>query len=289
MFLNKHNDSIISFSIDNDVFTFADARLSRHATRWPPLAPSTPRLWSSRRRATPSPTLRRRSWRIPFALGFPRRSGTHLNVTSPHSFVLRGHSRRLKMNGILSVSFSLSYLYGQEFCKMSVLLSPKQKKSTTTLLLKKQFKKKRSRRDKHFYSFCLVRLWSSVTGPPLQWWLCQGAKVLIHILKGGHAMHENVRRRRRQQRLSQNRRKLRQPLLSVISVVVSSWGQPFNLIFADEDGRRDHDGDKWPMTHAIIRQIVLLLLLFLVKSVWPGCGGRSAMLGSSTRLTTNWP
>ena len=32
--------------------------------------------------------------------------------------------------------------------------------------------------------------------PPLvllqQWWLCQGAKVLIHILKGGHAMHENV-------------------------------------------------------------------------------------------------
>ena len=153
MFLNKHNDSIISFSIDNDVFTFADARLSRHATRWPPLAPSTPRLWSSRRRATPSPTLRRRSWRIPFALGFPRRSGTHLNVTSPHSFVLRGHSRRLKMNGILSVSFSLSYLYGQEFCKMSVLLSPKQKKSTTTLLLKKQFKKSEAEEINIFIAF----------------------------------------------------------------------------------------------------------------------------------------
>ena len=40
--------------------------------------------------------------------------------------------------------------------------------------------------------------------PPLvllqQWWLCQGAKVLIHILKGngGHAMHENVKRKLRQ-------------------------------------------------------------------------------------------
>ena len=41
-----------------------------------------------------------------------------------------------------------------------------------------------------------------------------------------------------------SRRKLRQPLLSVISVVVSSWGQPFNLIFADKTMMET--SDRWP-------------------------------------------
>ena len=57
--------------------------------------------------------------------------------------------------------------------------------------------------------------------PPLvllqQWWLCQGAKVLIHILKGngGHAMHENVKRKLSKADL----------YLVLSGHVVSSWGQ----------------------------------------------------------------
>ena len=35
----------------------------------------------------------------------------------------------------------------------------------------------------------------------VQWWLCQGAKVLIHILKGGHAMHENVSSSSKQEKI----------------------------------------------------------------------------------------
>ena len=124
-FLTNINDSI--------VFTFADARLSRHAARWPPCrhAPSsTPRLWRSRVRRSRWPhtrhTSRRprlplasrsrlpswcrtRKWQQWLAAAAIRSRIHNLDVPSSFDVILGGcciRGRCLKMNGILSVFFS---------------------------------------------------------------------------------------------------------------------------------------------------------------------------------------
>ena len=130
-FLTNINDSI--------VFTFADARLSRHAARWPPCrhAPSsTPRrLWRSRVRRSWWPHTRHTSRRprLPFAsrsrlpswcrtrkwqqwlAAAALRSRIHnLDVPSSFDVILGGcciRGRCLKMNGILSVFFLSLALY----------------------------------------------------------------------------------------------------------------------------------------------------------------------------------